>query len=82
MATMLILCAALTATYQPEWNNAAAAWSTAAFIWIYVGFFGGSWGPVSWTVISEVFPLSTRAHGVALGASANWMTNVSGVSRL
>ncbi|KAJ7491114.1 hexose transport-related protein [Mycena latifolia] len=75
MALMLILIAALSATYQPEWNNSAAAWTTATFIWIYVAFFGMSWGPVSWTVISEVFPLSTRAHGVALGASANWMTN-------
>ncbi|KAF7323311.1 Hexose transport-related protein [Mycena chlorophos] len=75
MALMLILIAALSATYEPEWNNSAAAWTTATFIWIYVAFFGTSWGPVSWTVISEVFPLSTRAHGVALGASANWMTN-------
>ncbi|KAF7294568.1 Hexose transport-related protein [Mycena indigotica] len=75
MALMLILVAALTATYQPDWNNSAAGWTTATFIWIYVAFFGTSWGPVSWTVISEVFPLSTRAHGVALGASANWMTN-------
>ncbi|KAJ7348946.1 hexose transport-related protein [Mycena albidolilacea] len=75
MALMLILLAALTATYQPDWNDSAAAWTTATFIWIYVGFFGASWGPVSWTVISEVFPLSTRAHGVALAASANWMTN-------
>ncbi|KAJ7771461.1 hexose transport-related protein [Mycena metata] len=75
MALMLILIAALTATYQPEWNDDAAAWTTATFIWIYVASFGMSWGPVSWTVISEVFPLSTRAHGVALAASANWMTN-------
>ncbi|KAJ7067756.1 general substrate transporter, partial [Mycena belliarum] len=75
MALMLILVAALTATYEPEWKNSAAGWTTATFIWIYVAFFGMSWGPVSWTVISEVFPLSTRAHGVALAASANWMTN-------
>ncbi|KAJ7611668.1 hexose transport-related protein [Roridomyces roridus] len=75
MATMLILIAALTATYQPEWNKPAAAWATATFIWLYVAFFGMSWGPASWTVISEVFPLSTRAHGVALAGSANWMTN-------
>ncbi|KAK7035868.1 hexose transport-related protein [Favolaschia claudopus] len=82
MALMLILIAALTATYQPEWNKPAAAWSTATFIWLYVAFFGASWvGPVSWTVISEVFPLSTRAHGVALGASANWMTNASTILR-
>ncbi|KAJ7584029.1 hexose transport-related protein [Mycena floridula] len=75
MALMLILVAALTATYQPDWNSAAAAWSAAVFIWLYVGFFGGSWGPASWTIISEVFPLSTRSHGVALAASTNWMTN-------
>ncbi|CAK5279221.1 unnamed protein product [Mycena citricolor] len=75
MAAMLILVAALSATYQPRWENTAAAWSTAVFLWLYVAFFGMSWGPVSWTVISEVFPLSTRAHGVALGASTNWMTN-------
>ncbi|KAJ6500694.1 hexose transport-related protein [Mycena sanguinolenta] len=75
MALMLILLAALTATYQPEWKSSAAAWTTATFIWLYVAFFGTSWGPVSWTVISEVFPLSTRAHGVALAASANWITN-------
>lgn len=43
MALMLILCAALTATYQPHWENSAAAWSTAVFIWLYVGFFGASW---------------------------------------
>ncbi|KAJ7778704.1 hexose transport-related protein [Mycena maculata] len=96
MALMLILIAALSATYEPQWTDSAAGWTTAVFIWVYVAFFGTSWGawlflllrfifrllmrecdegPVSWTVISEVFPLSTRAHGVALAASANWMTN-------
>lgn len=25
-------------------------------------------GPVSWTVISEIFPLSTRSHGTSFGA--------------
>ena len=76
MATCLILCASLVASFQNDWqNHQSAAWSTAVFIWLYVGFFGASWGPVSWTVISEVFPLSSHSHGVALGASTNWMTN-------
>lgn len=44
MALMLILLAALTATYQPEWNDSAAAWTTATFIWLYTAFFGTSWG--------------------------------------
>ena len=76
MATCLILCASLVASLQNDWqNHHSAAWSTAAFIWLYVGFFGGIWGPVTWTVISEVFPLSFRSHGVALGAATNWMTD-------
>lgn len=33
------------------------------------------WGPCAWVIISEVWPLSNRAYGIALGASANWMSN-------
>ena len=32
-------------------------------------------GPCAWVLISEVWPLSNRAYGIAIGASANWMTN-------
>ncbi|KAK5125359.1 hypothetical protein LTR85_000468 [Meristemomyces frigidus] len=45
------------------------------FVWIFVGNFAYSWGPVAWIVVSEVFPLSMRAKGVALGGSANWLNN-------
>lgn len=76
MAICLVLCAGLVGSFEADWQaHQSAAWTTATFIWLYVGFFGASWGPVSWTVISEVFPLSSRSHGVALGASTNWMTN-------
>jgi len=76
MAICLIIVAALVGTFQADWkSHQAAAWTSVTFIWLYVGFFGGSWGPVSWVVISEVFPLSVRGHGVALAASTNWMTN-------
>ena len=33
------------------------------------------WGPCAWVIISEVWPLSNRAYGIALGASSNWMSN-------
>ncbi|KAL9602073.1 MAG: hypothetical protein Q9219_002069 [cf. Caloplaca sp. 3 TL-2023] len=29
----------------------------------------------AWVLISEVWPLSNRAYGIALGASSNWMSN-------
>lgn len=33
------------------------------------------WGPCAWVVIAEIWPLSNRAYGMALGASSNWMSN-------
>lgn len=76
MSFCLIIVAALTATFQNSWStHAGAAWTSAVFIWIYCFNFGYSWGPVSWTVIAEVMPMSARAPGTALAASANWMLN-------
>lgn len=37
--------------------------------------FGYSWGPCSWILVAEIWPLSTRPYGVSLGASSNWMNN-------
>lgn len=34
-----------------------------------------SWGPCAWIIIAEIWPLSTRPYGVALGGSSNWMNN-------
>jgi MFS family permease len=59
MALMLVLISALTATYQPEWNNSAAAWTTATFIWLYVAFFGTSWGAFR-AVLGTILTLLTN----------------------
>ncbi|KAL1406129.1 hypothetical protein Q8F55_007812 [Vanrija albida] len=76
MCVSLIIVGAITARFQHDWtSHAAGAWTSAVFIWIYIAHFGYSWGPVSWIVISELMPMSARAAGTALGASANWMTN-------
>jgi hypothetical protein len=29
----------------------------------------------AWILVSEVWPLSARPYGIALGASSNWMNN-------
>jgi hypothetical protein len=44
-------------------------------VWLFVIHFGYSWGPCAWIVISEIWPLSNRPYGIALGASSNWMNN-------
>ena len=42
---------------------------------MYIAGFGATWGPVSWTLVSEIFPLSIRAKGASIGASSNWVNN-------
>lgn len=44
-------------------------------VWLFVVHFGYSWGPCAWILIAEVWPLSNRPYGIALGASSNWMNN-------
>ncbi|KAJ5990240.1 hypothetical protein N7499_010768 [Penicillium canescens] len=56
-------------------HHSDAGWAAVAFIWIYVGAFGATWGPVSWTLVAEIFPLSIRSKGSSFGASSNWVNN-------
>ncbi|GMA56374.1 hypothetical protein GCM10025858_08770 [Alicyclobacillus sacchari] len=43
---------------------------------IYIFFFSISWGPVVWVMLSEIFPLGIRGAGMAVGAVANWASNL------
>jgi sugar porter (SP) family MFS transporter len=45
------------------------------FVWIYIVNFAYSWGPGSWTLTAEIFPISIRAKGASIGVSASWMNN-------
>lgn len=78
MATCHIIVAVLVAKNQIPWMNklhAGAGWGAVVMIWLFVGFFGYSWGPCAWIVISEIWPISQRPYGIAIGASSNWMNN-------
>ena len=35
--------------------------------------YGISWGPIAWTIPSEIFPTRVRAKGVALSTASNWV---------
>lgn len=75
LSTMLIV-GIIASQFQDSWaDHAAAGWAAVVMIWLYIMNFAYSWGPVSWTLIAEVFPLSTRAKGTSIAASANWMNN-------
>ncbi|KAF1989343.1 quinate permease [Aulographum hederae CBS 113979] len=76
MFISMVLAGIIVAKFRHDWvTHSAAGWVAVAFIWVYVGAFGATWGPVSWTLVSEIFPLSIRAKGASIGASSNWLNN-------
>lgn len=42
----------------------------------FIGFFAVSLGGVPYIIMSEVFPLKVRAHGMAIASCANWAFNM------
>ncbi|GAB1732639.1 hypothetical protein NU195Hw_g8621t1 [Hortaea werneckii] len=76
MASCHFIVAGIIGSYSGDWeNHSDAGWAAIVFVWIFIANFAYSWGPVSWIIASEVFPLSMRAKGVSLGGSANWLNN-------
>ena len=41
----------------------------------YVAFFNGSWGPVMWVMLGEMFPNQLRGSGLAVSGLAQWLAN-------
>lgn len=78
MATCHIIIAVIFAKNVDRWDeHRAAGWAAVTMVWLFVIHFGYSWGPCSWILVAEVWPLSSRPYGVSLGASSNWMNNFS-----
>ena len=42
---------------------------------LYVVFFNGSWGPVMWVMLGEMFPNQIRGSGLAVSGLAQWGSN-------
>lgn len=76
MMITMIATGIIVSQFQHDWPKyEVQGWVCVALIWVYIASFGATWGPVSWTVISEIFPLSIRAKGASIGASSNWLNN-------
>jgi len=70
------IIAIIFAKNEHQWpTHHAAGWAAIVMVWLFVIHFGWSWGPCAWIVVAEVWPLSARPYGIALGASSNWMNN-------
>ena len=44
-------------------------------MFLYIGGYQFSFGPISWLMISEVFPLSVRGQAVAAAVQTNFLLN-------
>ncbi|RAO72431.1 uncharacterized protein BHQ10_008443 [Talaromyces amestolkiae] len=71
-----LIIAIIFAKNQDQWpTHHAAGWAAIVMVWLFAANFGWSWGPCAWIIVAEVWPLSARPYGIALGASSNWMNN-------
>ncbi|XP_014552757.1 hypothetical protein COCVIDRAFT_29933 [Bipolaris victoriae FI3] len=76
MAACHFIISGIVASFENDWpHHQGAGWAACAMVWLFVVFFGYSWGPCSWIVMAEIWPLANRPYGIALGASSNWMNN-------
>ena len=42
---------------------------------VYVASFALSWGPVTWVLLSEIFPNKIRGRAMAVAVAAQWIAN-------
>ncbi|KZM27816.1 uncharacterized protein EKO05_0011017 [Ascochyta rabiei] len=76
MGVSHIIIAIILAKNIDNFHNApGAGWAAVVMVWLFVIHFGYSWGPCAWILIAEIWPISTRPYGTALGGSSNWMNN-------
>ncbi|KIK63060.1 hypothetical protein GYMLUDRAFT_242127 [Collybiopsis luxurians FD-317 M1] len=76
MGACHLLVAVLTGLYHDSWtSHAAAGWAACALVWVFAMGFGFSWGPCSWVIIAEIFPLNIRGKGLSIAVSSNLMNN-------
>ncbi|XP_060095717.1 solute carrier family 2, facilitated glucose transporter member 12 [Heteronotia binoei] len=55
---------------------AALKWLSLASLLVYTAAFSISFGPMSWLVLSEIFPGGIRGRAIGLTSSVNWGVNL------
>jgi len=56
-------------------SNQSAQSTLVAFVCFYIAFFASTWGPITWVVTGEIFPLNIRAKAMSLSVASNWLWN-------
>merc|ERR1712070_1221692 len=60
------------ALFQVTWKQGLIIFA----MFVYIGGYQVGFGPIAWTLISEIFPLQVRGQAVALAVQANFASNL------
>ncbi|WP_454300028.1 MFS transporter [Salana multivorans] len=66
-----------TGPRDPTDSKLTAGWAYTGLIaaHLFYVFFCGTWGPVMWVMLSEIFPNRLRGAGMAVAVAVNWLAN-------
>ncbi|KAH9891441.1 general substrate transporter [Xylariomycetidae sp. FL2044] len=73
--TVWLLVFAVVGTVLPPADNPASGIVMIVSACMFIASFAGTWGPMAWVVIGEIFPLRTRAKQASLATAGNWLGN-------
>jgi len=64
---------ASTMTTVPQ----SLSYASAASLFLYMGFFEISLGPLLWLLLSEMYPLHVRGVAMSIGSTGCWLFTMS-----
>jgi len=70
----LVMAVSMIALGTDFWLGGKGAFALASML-IYVAGFAVSWGPVTWVLLSEIFPNQIRGKAMALAVASQWIAN-------
>jgi MFS transporter, SP family, xylose:H+ symportor len=70
----LIMAVSMTALGSTFWLGGPGALALVSML-VYTAGFAMSWGPVTWVLLSEIFPNQIRGKAMALAVAAQWVAN-------
>jgi MFS family permease len=76
MTVAQFIVAILVSQFSENWPaHQGGAWASVAMLFVYMLTYGGTWGPIPWSMPAEIFPSSLRAKGVSYATMSNWLNN-------
>ncbi|KAI9471978.1 MAG: general substrate transporter [Benjaminiella poitrasii] len=74
-SSFMVIWLVLMAVFNKISLGLTSAILVITFTMVYVGTFGITWACVDWLYPAEIFPFRTRAKGMSLAVSSNWISN-------